>query len=114
MRIDLRPRLEIALIAAALSVAGIASVHADSPGGLFIDLDDGGAAVIRPPTAQAKAHIAKPAAIPDADIVAAIKEGALPADTTLIVAYQGQLYVVPDRLIRNRMASEMVMNTPAR
>ena len=110
MIINFRRPLAITLIlAAVVSPAGIALVRADSPGGLFLDLDDGGAAVVRPPSAQAKARIAKPETIPSEDIAAAIKEGAQPVGAHVILVYHGQLYVIPDKQLGQRMASEMVM-----
>jgi hypothetical protein len=115
MTINFRRPLAITLIlAAAVSPAGIALVRADSPGGLFLDLDEGGAAVVRPPSAQAKARIATPPAIPSEDIATAIKEGAQPVGTAVILAYHGELYIMPDKQIGKRMASEMVMNPAPR
>ncbi len=115
MTINFRRPLAMTLIlAAVVSPAGIALVRADPPGGLFLDLDDGGAAVVRPPGAQAKARIAKPETIPPADITEAVKEGALPVGTSVILAYHGELYIIPDKQLVGKMASEMVMGSAPR
>lgn len=111
MTITLHRRLAMTLIlAAALSPAGMALVRADSPGGLFMDLDEGAAVVARPATTEAKARIMKPATLPSDEVAAAIREGAQPVGTHVILAYRGQLYIVPDKQVGDKMVSELVMH----
>jgi hypothetical protein len=116
MTINLRRRLALSLIfAAAMSAAGIAITRADSPGYLFMDLDNAGAAVARPPSDQTKARIHGHTAKLSEDIAAAIADGAQPVGPSIIMAYRGQLYIVPDKQLGDgKMASEHVMGSALR
>jgi len=97
--------------AAAASAAGVAVTRADVPGELFLDLDENNASVVSPPRDQARPRISKlPAKLSDED-TAALVAGAQPVGAcNIIVAYRGQLYIVPDKqLASGKMASVTVM-----
>ncbi len=72
------------------------------------------AAVVSPAGIALVARIAKPETIPPADITEAVKEGALPVGTSVILAYYGELYIIPDKQLVGKMASEMVMGSAPR
>jgi hypothetical protein len=116
MTVKVPRRLALSLIfAAAASAAGIVITRADTPGYLFMDLDEGGAAVARPPSDQTKARIHGNTAKLSEDIAAAIANGAQPIGASIILAYRGQLYIVPDKQLEDgKMASEHVMGPASR
>ena len=100
----------ITLVAAAASAAGIAVTWADTPGYLFMDIQDNSALVLHPPREQAMAQISKqPTQLPD-DLASAIADGAQPIGAShIILAYHGQLYLLPDKAVKDgHMASHMV------
>ena len=99
------------VLAAAASALGTAITRADAPGYLFMDINDGDALVVQKPHDQMTARIFKqPAKLPDdmADRIAADAQP-VPVDH-LIVAYKGQLYILPDKKVGEHMATHMVMN----
>jgi hypothetical protein len=100
---------------AAVSAAGIAITQADPPGDLFMDFDNNSAALVHPPHDQAKARISRPVAKLDDDVAAAIAAGAQPVGSSIILAYRGQLYIIPDKQLEGgKMVSQMVMGAAAR
>ena len=103
-------QISIALIAAAAAAFGAAVTWADVPGYLFMDIENNHALVVQPKAPDAaKARIFKqPTAIPD-DLASGIIAGAQPIGDCIIVAYQGKLYMVPDKKQGEHMASHMVM-----
>lgn len=110
MAIKLSRHLALILVsAAAASVIGTAITRADPPGFLFMDINNNDALVVQPPHDQVRARIFKqPAKLPD-DLAAAIAAGAQPAGDDVIVVYNGRLYIVPDKKVKDHMATHMVM-----
>jgi hypothetical protein len=99
----------IVVSAAAGSVIGTAITWADPPGYLFMDIKNNDALVVQRPHDQVTARIFKqPAKLPD-DLAAAIAAGAQPVGDDVILAYKGQLYILPDKDIKGHMATHMVM-----
>jgi hypothetical protein len=98
-------------LAAAAAALGTAITRADPPGYLFMDINDGHALVVQKPHDQMTARIFKePAKLPD-DMATRIADGAQPVPVDhLIVVYQGQLYILPDKKVGEHMATHMVMN----
>lgn len=106
-------RLALAGLAAAATGAGTDAARADSPGSLFLDFNDNSASMVETPqhAGQPKPRITKAPVKLSEDAAAAIVAGAQPcADCNIIVAYKGQLYIVPDKKLNDTgMASDMVM-----
>jgi hypothetical protein len=104
----------VVLSAAAASVIGTAITRADVPGLAFIDINNNDALVVQPPHDKVSAQMSKqPAKLSD-DLAAAIVAGAQPVDgNDVIIVYKGQLYIVPDKKIKDRMATEMVVSAGA-
>lgn len=95
--------------------AGTVITRADVPGYLFMDIDNNHAMVVNAPRDQGPARISKePTNLPD-DIAAAIAADGKPIGPNhIILAYHGQLYILPDKdLGAGKMASHMVMNAAA-
>ena len=102
----------VAVLALTATVAGTAITSADPPGYLFMDIDNDHALVVQPPKDQTVARIFKaPTNVAD-DVASAIAAGAQPVGNSVIVAYRGKLYIVPDKKIEVRgthWATHMVM-----
>ena len=98
------------VVAAAASAVGTAITWADPPGYLFMDIDNNHALVVQTPREQTTAQIFKqPAKLPD-DLASAIAAGAQPVGDSVILAYRGKLYILPDKEIKEgHMATHMVM-----
>ena len=75
-----------------------------------MDIDNNQALVVQKPHDQMTARIFKqPAKLPD-DLAAKIAAGAQPAGDGVIVVYNGQLYILPDKMVEaGHMATHMVM-----
>lgn len=103
----------LALTAVATIVAlaaGVAVSRADPPGYLFMDIADNHALVVQPPREQTIARISKqPTRLPN-DIARVIAADGEPVGANrIIIAYHGQLYILPDKdLGGGKMASHMV------
>ena len=98
------------VLAAAASALGTAITRADPPGYLFLDINDGHVLVVQKPHDQMAARIFKePAKLPD-DIADRIAADAQPVGDHMIVAYKGQLFILPDKKLGEHMATHMVMN----
>jgi len=103
----------LALTAVATIVAlaaGVAVSRADPPGYLFMDIADNHALVVQPPGEQTMARVSKqPTRLTD-DFAAAIAADAEPVGANrIIIAYHGQLYILPDKgLGGGKMVSRMV------
>ena len=100
------------VLAAIASAAGMAITWADPPGYLFMDIDNNHAMVVQPPKDQTIARIFKqPTKLSD-DLASAIAAGAQPVGDSVILAYRGQLYILPDKEVKmggGHMATHMVM-----
>lgn len=84
--------------------------RADAPGYDFMELNNNSAMVAQVPHQQATARISHlPTTLSD-DVAAAIAKDAEPVGTdNIILAYKGQLYILPDKdLGGGRMASRAV------
>ena len=92
---------------AAGSVLGAAVTWADAPGYLFMDIDNDHAMVVQ----QQKdlARIFKQPAKVSGDIASAIAAGAQPVGDSVILVYQGKLYILPDKKVGSHLATHMVM-----
>lgn len=110
MAIKLSRHLPLIVVsAAAASMIGMAITWADTPGYLFMDIKNNDALVVQPPHDQVMARIFKqPAKLPD-DLAAAIAAGAQPVGDDVILVHNGQLYIVPDKNIKDHKATHMVM-----
>ena len=91
--------------------AGTAITRADPPGYLFMDIDNNYAMLVQAPHDQALARITRQPAKLDDDVASAIaKDGTPVGANNIILVYQGQLYVLPDKdLGTGKMASQHVM-----
>ena len=100
-------QIVFALVLACAAALGAVVTWADVPGYLFMDIDNHHAMVVR--QQEQKAQIFKaPAKLPE-NLAASIAEGGQPVGDSVIVVYNGQLYIIPDKKIGNHMASHMVM-----
>jgi hypothetical protein len=100
----------IAVLAAAGAALGTAITRADPPGYLFMDINNNQALVVQKPRDQVTARIFKePAKLPD-NIATRIADGAQPVGDHVIVVYNGQLYILPDKKVGEHMATHMVMS----
>jgi hypothetical protein len=80
-----------------------------------MDFDDSSAAVVSPPSDQARARISGPRSTLSEEVAAPIADGAQPLGLGIIRAHHGQLYFVPDKqLDGGKMASERVMDPAPR
>ena len=99
----------LVVLAAAASGLGVALTWADPPGFLFMDINNDQALVVQQPHEQAAARIFKqPTKLTD-DLASAIAAGAQPVGDSVILAYQGRLYILPDKQVGQHMATHMVM-----
>lgn len=98
------------VLAAAASAFGAAITWADPPGYLFMSINNDDALVVQSSREQMPARIFKqPAKLPE-DLASAIAAGAQPAGDSVILAYHGQLYILPDKKVQgDHMATHMVM-----
>ena len=100
----------MAIVIACASIVGAAVTWADPPGYLFMDINNDQALVVQKPHDQMKARISKqPTLVPD-DLAAAIVADREPVGDDVILVYRGQLYIVPDKEIKGRLATQMVMS----
>ena len=75
-----------------------------------MDINNDQALVVQKPHDQMTARIFKqPTKLPD-DICAAIAEGAQPVGDDVILVHNGQLYILPDKKVGERTATQMVMS----
>lgn len=75
-----------------------------------MDINNNQALVVQKPHDQVTARIFKePAKLPD-DIATRIADGARPVGDHVIVVYNGQLYILPDKKVGEHMATHMVMS----
>jgi hypothetical protein len=101
-----------ALLGATAIGVGTAITRADTPGFLFMDINNNQALVVQPPKDQTTARIFKQPAKVTGNLAAAIAAGAQPVGDSVILAYEGKLYILPDKKINmggEHMASHMVM-----
>jgi hypothetical protein len=102
-----RVTLTVAAVAA-VSVLGTAATWADAPGYLFMDIDNDHAMVVQ----QQKdvARIFKQPTKISPDLASAIAAGVQPVGDSVILVYQGKLYILPDKKVEaGHMATHMVM-----
>lgn len=100
----------MAIVIACASVVGATVTWADPPGYLFMDINNDQALVVQKPHDQLTARIFKqPTQLPD-DVAAVIAAGRDPVGDDVILVYRGQLYIVPDKEIKGRLATQMVMS----
>ncbi|HZB92805.1 MAG TPA: hypothetical protein VE397_15265 [Stellaceae bacterium] len=106
-------RLALAGLAAAATGAGTATGRADPPGSLFLDFENNTASMVQTAQdiGQPRPRITKAPAKLSETVAANIVAGAQPIGKChIIVAYQGQLYIVPDKqLADSNKASDMVV-----
>jgi hypothetical protein len=101
----------VTVLAASATAALTAITRADPPAFLFMDIDNNDAMVVQPPTNQTAARIFKqPTKLSD-ELADAIVSNGQPVGDSVIVAYQGKLYILPDKKVGSHMASHMVMRT---
>jgi hypothetical protein len=93
-------------LVAAVSLLAPAIAQADSPGSYFLDFPERMALVVDATGKAPKAMISE-------DAARAITAGAQPVSgASIILIYQGNLYIVPDkRLGDGKMASDMVRSS---
>lgn len=103
-----RQLLLLVILAAAAAALGAVVTHADPPGYLFMDIDNSHAMVVQ--HSQNVARIFKqPTKLPD-DMASAIAAGAQPVGDSVILVYDGKLYILPDKQVGRHMATHMVMS----